>query len=262
MTNLSRASVVLAGMAMTLGRVRGLEAGRHRRGRRHGSRRIRGIRNRRLPQLAALGGAVRPGRRVHRAGGDFGGDGGLRVGRHDGDRRLSRPGGGSGGARPSRMGEPARRRRRGPSARRMRRAPSGGRSSERRPTAAPPALRAAGSAGTDGGATPALCRTVPAAYPGTACTGMASLRSTASGPVIVFGDGSELVWDGTLPSALKPYVSAGERWWRCGLGRLRKEDHRRLSVLRRLHDLHPGDPGRPIGGKFGSTTNRAPCCRT
>jgi len=47
---------------------------------------------------------------------------------------------------------------------------------------------------------------VPAAYPGTACTGMASLRSTASGPAIVFGDGSQLVWDGTLPSALKPYV--------------------------------------------------------
>jgi hypothetical protein len=35
---------------------------------------------------------------------------------------------------------------------------------------------------------------------------MASLRSTASGPVIVFGDGSQLVWDGTLPSALEPYV--------------------------------------------------------
>ncbi len=63
-----------------------------------------------------------------------------------------------------------------------------------------------GNAGTDGGATPALCRTVPAAYPGTACTGIASLQSTASGPVIVFGDGSELVWDGTLPSVLEPYV--------------------------------------------------------
>ncbi len=53
---------------------------------------------------------------------------------------------------------------------------------------------------------PPLCRSVPAVYPGTACTGMASLRSTASGPVIVFGDGSELIWDGTLSSALEPYV--------------------------------------------------------
>jgi hypothetical protein len=64
----------------------------------------------------------------------------------------------------------------------------------------------AGNAGADGGTSPALCRTVPAAYPGTACTGIASLQSTASGPVIVFGDGSELVWDGTLPSVLEPYV--------------------------------------------------------
>jgi hypothetical protein len=67
---------------------------------------------------------------------------------------------------------------------------------------------AAGNTGSaDGGATPALCRTVPAAYPGTACTGMASLRSNASGPLIIFADGSELVWDGTLPSALEPYVA-------------------------------------------------------
>ena len=63
-----------------------------------------------------------------------------------------------------------------------------------------------GQTGADGGAAAALCQTVPAAYPGTACTGIASLRSTASGPVIVFGDGSELAWDGTLPSALEPYV--------------------------------------------------------
>jgi hypothetical protein len=33
---------------------------------------------------------------------------------------------------------------------------------------------------------------------------MASLRSTASGPAIVYG--SELIWDGTLSSALEPYV--------------------------------------------------------
>jgi len=67
---------------------------------------------------------------------------------------------------------------------------------------------AAGNAGnSDGGASPALCRTVPAVYPGTACTGMASLRSTATGPVIAFDDGSRLAWDGTLPSALEPYVA-------------------------------------------------------
>jgi hypothetical protein len=36
--------------------------------------------------------------------------------------------------------------------------------------------------------------------------GIASLRSTASGPAIVFGDGAQLAWDGTLPAALKPYV--------------------------------------------------------
>ncbi len=77
---------------------------------------------------------------------------------------------------------------------------------------------APGNAGAaDGGATPAICRTVPAAYPGTACTGMASLRSTARGPVIVFGDGSQLVWDGTLPAALQPYVAqtsgAGDSVW-------------------------------------------------
>jgi len=79
------------------------------------------------------------------------------------------------------------------------------------------AAGASGIAGADGGTTPALCRTVASAYPGTACTGIASLRSTASGPVIVFADGSQLIWDGTLPSALKPYVQqasgSGDSVW-------------------------------------------------
>ena len=76
----------------------------------------------------------------------------------------------------------------------------------------------AGDAGAaDGGATPARCQTVPATYPGTSCVGIASLQSTASGPVIVFGDGAQLAWDGTLPPALRPTLAqasgAGDSVW-------------------------------------------------
>jgi hypothetical protein len=81
-----------------------------------------------------------------------------------------------------------------------------------------PAAATAGDAGTsDGGAGPAVCQTVPAAYPGTSCVGLASLRSTASGPAVVFGGGTQLTWDGTLPSALMPYVqqagTTGDSVW-------------------------------------------------
>jgi hypothetical protein len=69
---------------------------------------------------------------------------------------------------------------------------------------APGAGGAAGSA--DGGTGPARCQTVPAAYPGTACEGTATLQALTTGTVVAFADGSKLTWDGTLPSALMPYV--------------------------------------------------------
>jgi len=68
---------------------------------------------------------------------------------------------------------------------------------------------AAGSSGAaDAGTGPASCVEVPAAYPGFSCVGSTALRSTASGPLIVFADGSQLAWDGTLPAALIPSAAA------------------------------------------------------
>jgi hypothetical protein len=68
------------------------------------------------------------------------------------------------------------------------------------------------AAAADGGAKvtgPATCQTIPAAYPGTSCEGTATLEALSSGTVIAFADGAKLTWDGTLPSALMPYVVAG-----------------------------------------------------
>jgi hypothetical protein len=47
---------------------------------------------------------------------------------------------------------------------------------------------------------------VLAAYPGTNCEGTATLEALTTGTVVAFADGSKLTWDGTLPSALMPYV--------------------------------------------------------
>jgi hypothetical protein len=69
---------------------------------------------------------------------------------------------------------------------------------------------AGGDGGTaavgDGGTGPARCRSVSAAYPGTDCEGTATLEALTTGTVVAFADGSKLTWDGTLPSALMPYV--------------------------------------------------------
>jgi hypothetical protein len=70
-----------------------------------------------------------------------------------------------------------------------------------------PTAGAAGAAGSsDGGTGPATCQTVPSAYPGTDCEGLATLQALTAGTVVAFADGSKLTWDGTLPSALMPYV--------------------------------------------------------
>jgi hypothetical protein len=58
----------------------------------------------------------------------------------------------------------------------------------------------------DAGTGPAICQTVLAAYPGTNCEGTATLQALAIGTVVAFADGAKLTWDGTLPSALMPYV--------------------------------------------------------
>jgi hypothetical protein len=59
----------------------------------------------------------------------------------------------------------------------------------------------------DSGVGPATCRSVPDAFPGTSCTGMATMEASSSGAVVAFADGSKLTWDGTLASALTPYVA-------------------------------------------------------
>jgi hypothetical protein len=70
-----------------------------------------------------------------------------------------------------------------------------------------PTAGAGGAAGAvDAGTGPATCQTVPAAYPGTDCEGLATLEALTTGTVVAFADGSKLTWDGTLPSALMPYV--------------------------------------------------------
>jgi hypothetical protein len=71
-----------------------------------------------------------------------------------------------------------------------------------------PADGGAGGAGgkADGGAIPGGCQVVPAPYPGTRCIGTAQLHGTATGPVITFQNGSQLLWDGTLAKALTPIV--------------------------------------------------------
>ncbi|MES1165325.1 MAG: hypothetical protein ABUR63_06200, partial [Verrucomicrobiota bacterium] len=74
-----------------------------------------------------------------------------------------------------------------------------------------PATTSTGAAGaggwqTDAGAGPARCVVIPDPYPGVSCVGEAHLHGTPSGPVIVFDDGSQLAWDGTLPKALTPAV--------------------------------------------------------
>jgi hypothetical protein len=66
---------------------------------------------------------------------------------------------------------------------------------------------ASGETAGDGGVALARCQTVPAAYPGTSCVGLASLEMGARGPVILFADGSQLAWDRTLPPAVMPYVA-------------------------------------------------------
>jgi hypothetical protein len=73
------------------------------------------------------------------------------------------------------------------------------------PTAGAGGAPAAGDAGA-GVNGPATCRTLLAAYPGTECEGTATLEALVSGTVIAFADGAKLTWDGTLPSALMPYV--------------------------------------------------------
>jgi hypothetical protein len=47
---------------------------------------------------------------------------------------------------------------------------------------------------------------VLAAYPGTNCEGTATLQALVTGTVVAFANGAKLTWDGTLPSALMPYV--------------------------------------------------------
>ncbi len=67
--------------------------------------------------------------------------------------------------------------------------------------AATPSIAAA-----DGGTAPASCQSVPAAYPGVSCLGLALLQPAPDGPVVVFADGARLRWDNSLPYALRPYV--------------------------------------------------------
>ena len=75
------------------------------------------------------------------------------------------------------------------------------------PTAGASAVADGGaSAVGDGGTGPATCQTVPGPYPGTDCEGTATLQALTTGTVVAFADGSKLTWDGTLPSALMPYV--------------------------------------------------------
>lgn len=79
-----------------------------------------------------------------------------------------------------------------------------------------PAITSSADAGAaDSGTGPARCQSVPAAYPGTSCVGSAVLRSTASGPAIVFADGARLQWNGDLPAAVTPYVAnaGGDAVW-------------------------------------------------
>ncbi|HXU60176.1 MAG TPA: hypothetical protein VN962_00645, partial [Polyangia bacterium] len=82
-----------------------------------------------------------------------------------------------------------------------------------------PATGASADGGTgagDGGTGPARCLSVPAAYPGTRCVGPATLQASATGPRIVFADGSHLDWNDALPSTMKPFVTntaAGDTVW-------------------------------------------------
>jgi hypothetical protein len=66
-----------------------------------------------------------------------------------------------------------------------------------------------GSGSSDAGDDWARCQTIVAAYPGTRCVGFAHMQLIAGQPVITFVDGSQLAWDGTLPSSLAPFVMYG-----------------------------------------------------